>query len=123
GAADLVLTASGTATLEALLLKRPMVVGYQLHGFTYWLMKTFDLLKIPHFAMANLLSPEPLAPEFLQHECTPERLGPALMELLESPERRAEIQAVYYGIHEKMRLDAASTAADAVLELIGSKGK
>ncbi|MET0012824.1 MAG: lipid-A-disaccharide synthase [Sedimenticola sp.] len=121
--ADLVLTASGTATLEALLLNRPMVVGYQLHGFTYWLMKTFDLLKIPHFAMANLLSPEPLAPEFLQHECTPERLGPALMELLESPERRAEIQAVYYGIHEKMRLDAASTAADAVLELIGSKGK
>lgn len=115
---DQVLTASGTATLETLLLKRPMVVGYRLHWLTYWLVNTFDLLKIPHFAMANLLSPEPLAPEFLQDECNPEQLGPALMELLNAPERRAEIRSVYGEIHKHMRLNAAETAAGAVLELI-----
>ncbi|MES9876096.1 MAG: lipid-A-disaccharide synthase [Candidatus Sedimenticola sp. 1PA] len=116
--ADLVLTASGTATLETLLLKRPMVVGYRLHWLTYWLVKTFDLLKIPHFAMANLLSPEPLAPEFLQDECQPELLGKALMELLGDKPRRERIGAIYHDVHAKMRLDAAATAADAVLELI-----
>ncbi|MCU7811302.1 MAG: lipid-A-disaccharide synthase, partial [Candidatus Thiodiazotropha sp. (ex Notomyrtea botanica)] len=75
GAADLVLTASGTATLETLLLKRPMVVGYRLSPLSHWLIRTFNLLKIPHVAIANLLADRPLAPEFLQDACRPETLG------------------------------------------------
>ncbi|MBL3599268.1 MAG: lipid-A-disaccharide synthase [gamma proteobacterium endosymbiont of Lamellibrachia anaximandri] len=117
-AADVVLTASGTATLETLLLKRPMVVGYRLAALTYWLVKTFDLVKIPHMAMANLIAEERLAPEFLQDEVRPEVLGQALLDFLESPARRADVVARYRQLHEGLRCDAANRAADAVLALI-----
>ncbi len=117
-AADVVLTASGTATLETLLLKRPMVVGYRLAALTYWLVKTFNLVKIPHMAMANLIAEERLAPEFLQGEVRPEALGQALLDFLESPARRAGVVARYRQLHEGLRCDAANRAADAVLALI-----
>lgn len=120
-AAEVVLSASGTATLEILLLKRPMVVAYRLSSFSYWLIKTFNLLKVPYVAMANLLSDEALAPEFLQHDCKPENLGPALLGFLDSPERRTEIAAAYGKIHETLRCNAAERAADAVLKLIDEK--
>jgi lipid-A-disaccharide synthase len=120
-AADLVLTASGTATLEAMLYKRPMVVGYRLHPLSYRIYKILNLVKIPHVAMANLLAGEELAPELLQEECRPESLGAALLEFLEHPERMAEIRARYLEIHRGMRLDAADRAAQAVLELIGAE--
>jgi len=122
-ASDLVLTASGTATLEALLLKRPMVVAYRLHWLTYWLVKTFNLVKIPHFAMANLLTREPLAPEFLQDQCRPEILGQALIELLDDSARREEIRAVYRETHVMLRRDAAAQAADHILALIRKQGR
>lgn len=124
-AADIVLTASGTATLEAMLLKRPMVVAYRLHWLTYWLVKTFDLVKIPYFAMVNLLTDEPLAPEFLQDQCRPEILGKALLDLLDNPERRENIRRVYRQTHENLRQDAAAKAADQILALIekGGRGK
>ncbi|MCU7797794.1 MAG: lipid-A-disaccharide synthase [Candidatus Thiodiazotropha sp. (ex Myrtea spinifera)] len=118
GAADLVLTASGTATLETLLLKRPMVVGYRLSPLSHWLIRTFNLLKIPHVAIANLLADQPLAPEFLQDACRPEMLGPALLDLLDDTEKRREIAAHYQEIHQRLRCNAADKAADAVLALI-----
>jgi lipid-A-disaccharide synthase len=68
-AADAVLTASGTATLEALFLKRPMVVGYRLDAFAYRLVKMFNLIKVPQVAMANILAGRELAPEFIQDRC------------------------------------------------------
>lgn len=117
-AAEVVLVASGTATLETLLLKRPMVVGYRVSAFTYWVFRLFRLLKIPHVALANVLSEEPLAPEYLQHDCRPETLGSALLKLLESPERCAEIAEVYLRIHHSMRCNAAEKAADAVIALL-----
>jgi len=120
-AADLVLTASGTATLEAMLHKRPMVVGYRLHPLSHLIATGFKLVKVPHVAMANLLAGEELAPELLQNECRPERLGEALLGFLEQPERAARIRARYLEIHREMRLDAADCAAEAVLELIGVK--
>ncbi|NBB83232.1 MAG: lipid-A-disaccharide synthase [Alphaproteobacteria bacterium] len=116
-AADVVLTASGTATLEALLLKRPMVVAYRLNPVTYGLVKTLRLIKVRHVAMANLLAGEGLAPEFLQHRCRPELLGPALLALLDDPQRRAALEARYAGIHAELRRDAARCAAEAVLGL------
>ncbi|MCU7844557.1 MAG: lipid-A-disaccharide synthase [Candidatus Thiodiazotropha sp. (ex Monitilora ramsayi)] len=122
GAADVVLTASGTATLETLLLKRPMVVAYRLSPLSHWLIRTFNLLKIPHVAIANLLSDRPLAPEFLQDECRSDRLGPAILDLLEDKLKRDEIASHYHEIHQRLRCSAADKAAEAVLTLIGNKG-
>jgi lipid-A-disaccharide synthase len=118
-AADCVLTASGTATLEALLLKRPMLVAYRLNPVTYHLVKALRLIKVPYAAMANLLTGRELAPEFLQARCTPALMGPALLALLDDGPRRAEIAAEYDRIHRTLRHDAARSAAAAVLELIG----
>jgi len=121
-AADVALTASGTATLEGLLLKRPMVVGYKVHRITYHLVKQLRLIKVPFVAMANLLVGRALAPEFLQGRCTAELLAPALLALLDDPDRVAEIQANYARVHESMRHNAAQQAANAILELIGAEG-
>ena len=118
-AADCVLTASGTATLETLLLKRPMVVGYRVHPLTYHLVKGLGLIKVPHVAMANLLAGRELAPEFLQDHCRAELLAPALLDLLDDPQRRSAIAAEYARIHAGMRHNAAREAALAVLGLIG----
>lgn len=118
-AADCVLTASGTATLETLLLKRPMVVGYRVHPLTYHLVKGLGLVKVPHVAMANLLAGRELAPELLQDRCRAELLAPALLGLLRDPIRRAEIAAEYARIHAGMRHNAGRAAALAVLGLIG----
>lgn len=118
GAADVVLTASGTATLETLLLKRPMVVAYRLSRLSHWLIRRFNLLKIPHVAIANLLAERALAPEFLQQECRPETLGGALLELLDDESKRREIAAHYLEIHQRLRCNAAERAAVALLDLV-----
>ncbi len=118
-AADGVLTASGTATFETLLLKRPMVVGYRVHPLTYHLVKTLRLVKVKHVAMANLLAGRELAPEFLQGRCRAELMAPALLGLLDDRVRAAEIAAEYARIHALIRHDSARQSALAVLELIG----
>jgi lipid-A-disaccharide synthase len=117
-AADVVLTASGTATLEALLLKRAMVVAYRLNPLTYWIVKRFNLVRIPYVAMANLLADEALAPEFIQGAATPEALADALSDLLESPDRVNAIQQRYAELHRTLRQDSSRKAAEAVLSLI-----
>jgi lipid-A-disaccharide synthase len=120
GAADVVLTASGTATLETLLLKRPMVVAYRLSPLSHWLIHNFNLLKIPHVAIANLLADRPLVPEFLQDECRPENLGGALLALLDDAGQRQQIADHYLEIHQRLRCHAADRAAEALLKLMGS---
>jgi lipid-A-disaccharide synthase len=118
-ASDCVLTASGTATLETLLLKRPMVVAYRMNTLTYLLVRGLGLVKVPYIAMANLLAGHALAPEFIQGRCRPELLGPALLDFLDHPERVREIQEAYAQIHLRLRRNAAHAAASAVLGLIG----
>ena len=118
-AADVVLTASGTATLETLLCKRPMVVAYRVHPISYHLVKQLGLIKVPYIAMANLLAERELAPELIQERCRPELLARAVLAFLDDPARVAEIQAEYRRIHLRLRHDAAGAAAEAVLELIG----
>ncbi|WP_041446996.1 lipid-A-disaccharide synthase [Thiocystis violascens] len=120
-AADCVLTASGTATLETLLLKRPMVVAYRVHPLTYHLVKRLGLIKVPYIAMANLLAGRALAPEFIQDRCRAERLAPALLDFLDDPERVAGIQDEYGRIHRELRRQAAREAARAILGLIGQQ--
>lgn len=117
-AADMVLTASGTATLETLLLKRPMLVGYRLNPLTWALVKGLRLVKVPYVAMANLLVGQELAPEFLQTRCNATDMAPVLLRLLEDAPLRAEIQAVYTRVHQQLRQDAAARAADALLALL-----
>lgn len=116
--ADVVLSASGTATLEALLLKRPMVVAYRVSPFTHWIIKTFDLVKTPHIAMSNLLAGEEVAPEFMQHDATPQALSQALLEMLDNPDRLAYIRSVYFRVHRQLRQNASVKAAEAVLRLL-----
>jgi lipid-A-disaccharide synthase len=117
-ASDCVLTASGTATLETLLLGRPMVVGYRISPLTYRLIKGLGLVKVPYIAMANLLAGRGLAPEFVQERCRPELLAPALLDFLDRPDRVREIQGIYAGIHRQLRRNAGREAAAAVIDLI-----
>lgn len=121
-AADVVLTASGTATLEALLVGRPMVVGYRVHALTYWTARLLRLVRVPHIAMANLLAGEGLAPEFVQGACTPRNLADALGGFFDAPERRAAIRARYGELAAGLRRDTNAEAAAAVLSLLAARG-
>jgi lipid-A-disaccharide synthase len=116
-AADVVLTASGTATLEAMLMKRPMVVAYRLSAPTYHLARM--MVKTPHFSLPNLLAGRALVPEFLQAEVTAARLGAALLYWLDHPAAARELCAEFSRIHADLRRNADRTAAEAVLELVG----
>jgi len=117
-AADVVLVASGTATFEALLCKKPMVVGYRINALTYTLFKLTKMLKIKYFAMANILSDENLAPEFIQHNCTSEKLTPAVMSFFNDEKKVQHIKQEYKKIHKNLIVDTNKIAATAVLELL-----
>lgn len=119
--ADAVLLASGTATLEALLLKRPMVIAYRLQWLTNWIFTRFQLIKSPFISLANMLAGKEIAPEILQDDVQPETLANALIDILESDEIAQTMQEIGDKVHRELRLDASSRAADAVLELIESK--
>ena len=121
-AADVVLLASGTATLETMLAKRAMVVGYRISALTYRIVKWFGLLKVERYALPNVLANEDLAPELMQDDCTPEKLAAAVLEWLTHPETIAALQPKYLQLHHALRQDASARAADAVAELLASQG-
>lgn len=121
-AADVVLVASGTATLEGLLSKRPMVVGYKANSATYGLVQLLGLVKVKHVAMANLLADERLAPELIQDACEPAQLLPPLLEFFRDAGLRARIAQRYAEIHRRLRTDTNREAADAVLHLLRARG-
>ena len=120
-AADVVLVASGTATLETLLSKRPMVVAYRLGAATAFLLQRLGLVKVQHFSQPNLLAGREVVPEFFQDAATPEALGAAVLDWLESPERVAPLQATFADVHAQLRRGGADLAAEAVLELLASR--
>ncbi|KAA3627390.1 MAG: lipid-A-disaccharide synthase [Proteobacteria bacterium] len=120
-AADVVLAASGTATLEAMLLKRPMVVAYRMAFLTQLMMRR--LLKVPNFSLPNLLAGREVVQEFFQNDVDPEKLGPAVLSFLDNPDRTHELQETFAEIHFQLRKDASKQAASAVLELVGTKGR
>ncbi|MFJ4141619.1 lipid-A-disaccharide synthase [Pseudomonas sp. NPDC089734] len=113
-ACDAVLIASGTATLEALLYKRPMVVAYRLAPLTFWILKR--LVKSPYVSLPNLLAQRLLVPELLQDAATPETLSRTLLPLLDDGSAQT---AGFDDIHRTLRRDASNQAADAVLSLMG----
>ena len=113
-ACDAVLIASGTATLEAMLFKKPMVVAYKLAPLSYWLLK--KMVKSPYISLPNLLAAEMLVPEFIQDAATPEALGQAVLTQLRDGSKQTERFAE---LHQSLRCDASQRAAQAVLQLLG----
>jgi len=118
-ASDAVLLASGTAALEAMLCKRPMVVGYRLAPLSHAIVRTFGLLKVEHVSLPNVLAGEALVPELLQDACTPERLAAALAPFLQAQDGGTYLQPRFREMHLALRRDASARAADAVAELLG----
>lgn len=115
-AADAVMVASGTATLEAMLLKCPLVMAYRLSPITYWLAK--QLVKVPHYSLPNLLAGEALVPELIQDAATPENASAGILDYLDHPARRAELAATFTEMHRDLRRNANERAAEAVAELV-----
>ena len=115
-AADVVLMASGTTTLEALLLKKPMVVAYRLASFTY--MIASRLVKSRFFSLPNLLAGEELVPELLQDEVRPEMLGPLVLARLQDSSIRDQLTQRYTDIHRSLKLNASDYAAEVLLTMI-----
>ena len=114
-AADGVLLASGTATLEALLLKLPMLVCYRMATLSYAIISR--LLKVPYFSLPNLLAGEKLVEELVQEEVQPEVLAEKMQRLLAGSDN-SSLQACYQAIHQSLRRDASKRAAEAVLKLL-----
>ncbi|MBI2384079.1 MAG: lipid-A-disaccharide synthase [Gammaproteobacteria bacterium] len=117
-AADVVLLASGTATLECLLLGRPMTVSYRTSAPTAWLLVHAGLLKIDRVSLPNLLAAEPVVPELLQGDATPERLGQELWCLLRNPVLRERQLEQFHAVRAALKRDAGALAADAIAELV-----
>jgi lipid-A-disaccharide synthase len=127
-AADVVLLASGTATLEAMLAKRPMVVGYRVAPLSYRIARALRMLKTDVYALPNILArasgigDTPLVSELMQDNCTPENLAAATLDLFRDSVRRGQIVAAFEQMHRDLRGDpdgnAADRAAMAIAELI-----
>jgi lipid-A-disaccharide synthase len=117
-AADVVLTASGTASLEALLIKRPMVVAYRMVPLSYWLVRRLGVAKLQNFSLPNLLAGRTVVPEFVQQQVRPDVLGPAVLGALDGTGVVPGWYDVFTEIHRQLRCDASTVAAREVLELV-----
>jgi len=112
-AADGVLVASGTATLEAALFGKPMVIAYRMPAASYWLMRQMGTVSF--VGLPNILAGESLVPELLQHEATPQRLADALLALLDDMPRCTRLRERFAAIHAELRRDTPRLAAEAIL--------
>lgn len=117
-AADVVLLASGTATLECLLLGRPMVVAYRVAAFTHFLLRKLGWLKIENVSLPNLLCARKVVPECLQAECSAEALAAELRPLLADAAARQAQTAAFSAVRQELRRDAGTLAAQAIAELL-----
>ena len=119
-AAEVTLLASGTAALECMLCKSPMVVGYRMKPLTYFLAK--HLVKTPYISLPNLLADEMLVPEMIQEDCTAEKLTEKLIPYLEQDESAVQNRHVliqrFTDLHQQIQCDADKQAAQAVIDLL-----
>ncbi len=118
-AADAVLVASGTATLETLLCRRPMVVAYRLAALTAFVLRRLGVVKVAHFSQPNLLLGRGAVPEFFQSAVTPAALGAAVLEQLEDTPARRQLLLDFERVHRQLRAGGAQAAAQAIAELLG----
>lgn len=112
-ASDAVLLASGTATLEATLVKRPMVVAYRLGVLTSFLLQRMGMFKASFFALPNLLAGRAVVPEFFNDQVRADVLGPALLQQLDRSDR-LELTHTFTQIHQSLKRDASARAAEAI---------
>ena len=117
-ASDVVLLASGTAALEGMLCKRPMVVGHRISPTTYRIVTRLGLLKSRFVSLPNVLADAPLIPELLQHDCIPEKLAASCLRWFGQPQTVEALLPQFIELHRQLRCDASARAADAVAELI-----
>jgi lipid-A-disaccharide synthase len=116
-AADVCLVASGTASLEAALCKRPMVVVYRLGAMTAFILRRLNLVKSKFFAQPNLLADRRVVGEYFQEEIVPESIGAELLMWLDDAERRSGLEREFSRIHAELRRDAGTRAAQAIMAL------
>ncbi len=121
-AADVVMVASGTASLEAALCKRPMVVVYRLGSLTAWILRRLKLVKSKFFAQPNLLADRRVVGEYFQEDVVPESIGAELLMWLDDPARRSALEQEFSRIHAELRRGAGSRAAGAIVALLKSRG-
>jgi lipid-A-disaccharide synthase len=119
-AADAVLLASGTATLEAMLLKKPMLVAYKVAPVTFWIAR--KLVKLPYFSLPNLLAGEHLVEEITQNQVTAELLAPKVLNLLVDKSWEENL-SIFEDIHILLQQNASQTAAQAVIDYLIEKTK
>lgn len=115
-ACDLTLIASGTATLEAALFKRPMVIAYRMNAISWQIMKRQALQ--PWVGLPNILLQDMAVPELLQHEATPERLARAVLDWLEVPAKMAAVQERFAQLHTDLRRDTPTLATHAIAQVL-----
>ncbi len=115
-ACDLTLIASGTATLEAALFKRPMVIAYRMNAISWQIMKRQALQ--PWVGLPNILLQDRAVPELLQSEATPERLARAVLDWLEAPAKMAAVQQRFAQLHTDLRRDTPTLATDAIAQVL-----
>lgn len=119
-ASDVALATSGTVTLEAALVGRPMVIAYRVAPLSYAIARR--LIRVEHMGLPNILAGESVVPEFVQGAATPDNLAQALVNLLLDEPVRAAVQGRFAQLHEMLRRDAAETAARALLPYLGVEG-
>ena len=119
-AADFVVMASGTATLEALLLRRPMVICYKLAALTFAIAS--KMVKIPNVGLPNLLAGKLLVPEYLQGQVTVDAVSDEIIKFVSEPESTAAMLKEFTTIHKRIRLGASVQAVNAIESLVGVKG-
>ncbi len=118
-AANVVLLASGTATLEAMLLKKPMIVTYRMSKLSYWMAKL--LIKVDYIALPNLLAKKLLVPEFIQDKANVENLSQALFYYLNNPDVVSKLEKEFLVLHQQLRCHASKQAVDAVLKILSTQ--
>ncbi len=120
-AADVVLVASGTATLEVALLKRPMVITYKMPALLYWLLKPKAYQ--PYFGLPNILAGKFVVPELLQNDATPDNLAQALLNWLTNKQAVTELEAIFADMHSTLRQGNAHKSVQAILPYLGVQEK
>ena len=115
-AADMVIVASGTATLEAALLKRPMVITYRMPTLSWWILKRMRYQ--PYVGLPNILAGKFLVPELLQDDSTPQNLADTVTRLLNDAEYLKEIEQEFTTIHQALKQNSAEKAAEVVLSYL-----
>lgn len=117
-ASDAILVASGTATLEIMLLNKPMVVAYKVSALTAWVMRTFSLLKVPFVSMPNLIANKKVVPEFLQEDAEPSKLNQELIPLLSNSDSVGEMLSQFADMKDQLMCNADEQAANVVFNVI-----